>query len=123
MTDRDRILRASILCRGFVHYRKFLQLREDLVYDAQTGDLIGFTNMGSRSNNKVDDLATHALTVYAKSFYGTPGLKFPLAYFATATAKAPQLLLLFGKASDYWKLMASWYVRNMVLLRCVPKYT
>ena len=66
-------------------------VREDLVYDAQTDDLIGFTNMGSQSNNKVDDLATHALTVYAKSFCGTPGLKFPLAYFATVTAKAPQL--------------------------------
>ena len=61
------------------------------MYDAQTDDFIGFTNMGSRSNNKVDDLAIHALTVYAKSFCGTPGLKFPLAYFATVTAKAPQL--------------------------------
>ena len=49
------------------------------MYDAQTDDLIGLTNMGSRSYNKVDDLATHALTVYAKSFCGTPGLKFPLA--------------------------------------------
>ena len=98
-------------------------VREDLVYDAQTDDLIGFTNKGSRSNNKVDDLVTHALTVYAKSFCGTPGLKFPLAYFATVTAKAPQLASIVWESIDYWKLMASWYVRNMVLLRCVPKYT
>ena len=73
-------------------------VREDLVYDAQRGELIGFTNVGTRLNNKVDNLATHALTIYAKSFRGAPGLTFPLIDLATTSKKAPQLASMVSES-------------------------
>ena len=67
-------------------------VRQSLVYDRKTGEMIGFTDLGQRWNNKPNNLATHALQVYVKSVCGTPGLKYPLSYFACDSVKAPHLV-------------------------------
>jgi len=74
-------------------------VKQDLVYNATTGDVVGFVNIGERfdkhSNSK---LASHALTVYAKSFCGNPGLKYPVAYFASDSITGSQLTSIMWEA-------------------------
>lgn len=60
---------------------------------------MGFTDVGNRSNPKQGEIATHALTVYVKSFIGKPGLKYPLLFFASTTVTGYQL------ASIMWEFI------------------
>jgi len=75
-------------------------VKQDLVYNSNSGKLVGFTDIGNRYNQRKGELATHALTVYVKSFCGKPGLKYPIAYFATAALTGGQL------ASIMWESVA-----------------
>ena len=76
-------------------------MKQDLVYEATTGNIIGFTDIGERCNTRWEnELATHAVTLFVKSFCGNPWLKYPLAYFATNSVTGPQL------ASIMWETVA-----------------
>ena len=86
-----------------------VSIKDDLVYDKVTGELVGFVNLG----NDVDDcytirnkeksigtpnIATHALVFMVTSIAAR--LKYSLGYFATTTATADQLFLLMWKAIE-----------------------
>ena len=88
------------VCFKLLTVMLFLIVKQDLVYNATTGALVGFTDLSHRHNPKAETLATHALTVYAKSYSGRPGLKHPLAYFASTAMTGPQL------ASIMWECVA-----------------
>ena len=84
-----------------------VSIKDDLVYDKVTGELVGFVNLG----NDVDDcytiqnkeksigtpnIATHALVFMVTNIAAR--LKYSLGYFATTTATADQLFLFMWKA-------------------------
>ena len=84
-----------------------VSIKDDLVYDKVTGELVGFVNLG----NDVDDcytirnkerstgtpnIATHALVCMVTSIAAR--LKYSLGYFATTIGTADQLFLLMWKA-------------------------
>ena len=78
-----------------------MKIQSDLVFDRNTGDLIGFTdlgepdiNMGTLKNH--DDLATHVLVFYVRGIRSK--LKFSFAYFATKGLVAFQLFPIFWRA-------------------------
>lgn len=74
-------------------------MKQNLVFNNTTGNIIGFTDIGHRLNRHAsEELATHALTLYIKSFCGNPGLKYPLAYFATRSVTGPQLASIMWEA-------------------------
>jgi hypothetical protein len=91
-----------------------VSIKDDLVYDKVTGELVGFVNIGNdvddchvirnkEENIKTANVATHALVFMVTSIASR--LKFSLGYFATTTATADQLFLLMWKAVDCLKHM------------------
>ena len=98
-----KLLKLFIFIRSISYKLKLILflVKQDLVYEAMTGNIIGFTDIGERSNKRSEnELATHALTGYVKSFFGNPGLKYPLAYFAISSVTGPQL------SSILWETIA-----------------
>ncbi|XP_028419012.1 uncharacterized protein LOC114544629 [Dendronephthya gigantea] len=84
-----------------------VSIKDDLVYDQVTGELVGFVNLGKDVDDchvirnkekriKTANVATHALVFMVTSIAAR--LKFSLGYFATTTATADQLFLLMWKA-------------------------
>ena len=84
-----------------------VSIKDDLVYDKVTGELVGFVNIGNDVDDchvirnkeesiKTANVATHALVFMVTSIASR--LKFSLGYFATTTATADQLFLLMWKA-------------------------
>ena len=78
-----------------------MKIQSDLVFDKNTGELIGFTNLGEPDINmgtlkNHDDLATHVLVFYVRAIRSK--LKFSFAYFATKGLVAFQLFPIFWRA-------------------------
>ena len=99
-----------------------IKIKEDLVYDASTGELIGFINLDEVGNaldrlenllseDKVDkkpDRATHMLVVMLRG--ATTNFKFPLVCYPTKTATSPVLFSILWKAIEYVELHAGLHV-------------
>lgn len=84
-----------------------IKIKEDLVYDKHTGELIGYCNLDSIGNqlmnleslvkdNKKNELAKYMLVVMVRSI--TSSLKFPLAGFATNSITADFIYPIIWKA-------------------------
>lgn len=84
-----------------------VKIRENLVYDKHTNELIGFVDLGDPSLNystfkDIDDLATHCLVYYVRGI--ACDLKYALAYFATKGVTASQTMPTFWKAVSVLEL-------------------
>jgi len=91
----------SELERYLVRLFDEMEIQEDLVWDKNTGDLIGFVDQGDINVNyatlkNVQDLASHVLVFMVKSVVNT--LSYSLATFATHGTTARQLYPFFWKA-------------------------
>ena len=78
-----------------------VKLRESLVFDKHSGELIGFVDLGDPDLNystfkDVDKFATHCIVYYIRGI--ASDLKFSLAYFATVGVTAVQIMTTFWKA-------------------------
>ena len=78
-----------------------MKIQENLVWDKNTGDLIGFVDLGDTDLNyatlkKSDEIATHVLVFLVRSIVNP--LKFSFANFATTGATSVQTFPLFWKA-------------------------
>ena len=78
-----------------------MKIRSNLVFDKNTGQLIGFTDLGDSTINyatfeKQDELASHVLAFFIRGL--TTILKFSFFYFATKGVKAFQILPIFWEA-------------------------
>ena len=78
-----------------------MRVMSNLVLDKNTGELIGFADLGDPNLNyglleKADEIATHALAFLVRGV--CTELKFCLAYFATTGVTAAQLMPLFWEA-------------------------
>ena len=78
-----------------------MRVMSNLVLDKNSGELIGFTDLGDPNLNyglleKADEIATHALAFLVRGV--CTELKFCLAYFATTGVTAAQLMPLFWEA-------------------------
>ena len=71
-------------------------VKEDLVYNAATDKIVGFTDLGPNRSTK-EDLATHALQIYIRSI--TSRFSRPFAFFSTKNIKAHSL------ASIFWEVV------------------
>lgn len=78
-----------------------MKVQSQLVFNKNTGDLVGFLDLGDPDINftafdDTKELANHALVFYVRGI--ASDLKFNLAYFATGGLKSYQLMPLFWKA-------------------------
>lgn len=78
-----------------------MKVQANLVFDKNTGELIGFVDLGDPDVNfgtleKQDEIATHALVFLVRGM--CTYLKFSLAYFATNGITSAQLIPLFWEA-------------------------
>ena len=78
-----------------------MKIRSNLVFDKNTGQLIGFTDLGDSTINyatfeKQDELASHVLAFFIRGL--TTNLKFSFSYFATKGVTAFQILPIFWEA-------------------------
>ena len=74
-----------------------MKIQEDLVLDKNTGDLIGFVDLGSELNYfTLQQFASQVLVFLVRSLVSP--LKFSLANFATNNAISVQFFPLFWKA-------------------------
>ena len=78
-----------------------MKIQQNLVFDKQSGELIGYVDLGDSENNfstfdNEDDLATHVMVYYVR---GLPSdLKFALGYFATRNTYSFQIMSTFWEA-------------------------
>ena len=94
-----------------------MKVMENLVLDKNTGELIGFTDLGDPALNfaaleKANSIATHALAFLVRGV--CTELKVGLAHFSTTGATAAQLMPLFWEAvsiletsSNLWVIAAT----------------
>ena len=78
-----------------------MKVMANLVFDKITGELIGYVDLGDPDTNyatldKADDIASHALVFLIRGI--CTELKFSLAYFATSSVTAAQMMPLFWDA-------------------------
>lgn len=78
-----------------------MKVQSNLVLDKDTGELIGFTDLGDLDLNfavldKTDEIATHALAFIVRGV--STQLKFCLAHFSTNGVTASQLMPIFWEA-------------------------
>ena len=78
-----------------------VKVQENLVYNKNNGELIGFVDLGNADLNyscfdDVDQLASHALVYYVRGL--ASDLKFSFAYFATRGVTAYQIMTTFWEA-------------------------
>lgn len=78
-----------------------MKVQEDLVWDKNTGELVGFIDLGNEEINQSvlkenKKLATHIMVFMVKSIKNP--LSFSFANFATDGATASQIFPLFWKA-------------------------
>ena len=91
-----------------------MKIKENLVFDKHTGVLTGFIDLGDSDINclnikdKEESLATHALVFFIRGVI--TNLKYSLAYFATDTATATQIMPLFWEAVAILELECNLWV-------------
>lgn len=89
-----------------------IRIKEDLVYDKHTGELIGFINLDLTGNSILDiehslkdeapKMAKNVLVIMVRGI--ASNLKFPLAHFATAGITADQLFTILWEAVEILEL-------------------
>ena len=84
-----------------------MKIKEDLVFDKYTGELVGFTDLGNSDLNEAcfenaDTIATHILAFHLRGISST--LKFCLAYFPTVCVKGFQIMPIFWEAVSILEL-------------------
>ena len=89
-----------------------MKIQAGLVFDKNTGELIGFVDLGDPDINyaaleKVE-LATHALVLFVRG--SATDLKFTLANFGTKVVTAYQLVPIFWKAIAVLELTCNLWV-------------
>ena len=98
-----------------------MKIQDDLVWDAYTGELIGFADLGDPDLNyatlkNTNELATHLLVFLIHSIVNL--LAYSFATFATSRVTAFQLL------STFWKAVAVLEVTcNMKVIAAVADST
>ena len=78
-----------------------MKIQSDLVFNRNTGKLVGFTDLGEPDINigtlkDFDDLASHVLVFYLRGI--ACDLKYSFSYFATKDLVAFQLMPIFWRA-------------------------
>ena len=78
-----------------------VKIKENLVFDKYSGNLIGCVDFGDpelnfSSFNDVNDVATHVLVYYVRGL--ASNLKFSLAYFGTKGVTSYQIMPTFWEA-------------------------
>ena len=77
-----------------------MKIRSDLVFDKNTGDLIGFTDLGdpvlNYSQLETESIASHVLVFLLQGL--STKLKFSFGFFATKNVTSIQLVSLFWEA-------------------------
>ena len=78
-----------------------MKIKENLVYDKYSGDLVGYVDLGDPDTNyssfeNADSLATHVLVFYVRGL--ASDLKFELGYFGTNGALQHQIMTRFWRA-------------------------
>ena len=78
-----------------------MKIKEDLVFDKYTGELVGFTDLGDDDLNfacleNMDTVAKHVLAFHLRGV--SSNLKFCLAHFPTNCIKGFQIMPLFWEA-------------------------
>ena len=78
-----------------------MKIPSNLVFDKNTGQLTGFTDLGDSTINyatfeKQDELAFHVLAFFIRGL--TTNSKFSFSYFATKSVTAFQILPAFWEA-------------------------
>ena len=91
----------------FVTLMDEMKIRENLVWNKHTGDLIGYVDFGDTELNyailqKSTDIATHVLVFLLRSVVNP--FKFNLANFATTGATSSQMFPLLWKAISICEL-------------------
>ena len=106
--NKDIIQELSTIVSPFQENEKYgiilldeMKIKEDLVLDKHTEDLIGFVDLGDPELNfatlkKSNELVSHVLVFLLRSIVNP--LKFSFANFATTKAKSTKLFALFWKA-------------------------
>ena len=82
-----------------------MKIGSNLVFDKNTGQLIGFTDLGDSITNyatfeKQDNLASHVLAFFIRGL--TTNLKFSFSYFATKAVTAFKMLATNILGSSYF---------------------
>ena len=90
-----------------------MTLKSNLVFDRNTSELIGFTDLGDPDLNfatldNCDDLATHTLVFMARGI--CTKLKYCMSYFATVNVTSYQLFSLFWEAVFILELKCNLWV-------------
>ena len=90
-----------------------MKIRSNLVYDKESGELIGFVDLGDPDVNystlqKENELATHALVFFVRGL--ATDLNFNLAYFATTGITSYQLFPLFWESVSILELTVNLWV-------------
>ena len=110
----------KVQTEGFLDVQRYVTLAFDemkvqsgLVWDKNTGELIGYIDLGDSNLNYMclqegDDLASHALVIYERGLAND--LKFPLANFATGGVTSSQLVPIFWKAVSVLELTCNLWV-------------
>ena len=81
-----------------------MKIRENLVFDRYTDELIGFVDLGDPQKNYADFGDGEVIAKYACIFYVrgiASSLKFSLAYFATTGILSHQIMSLFWEGVSY----------------------
>ena len=86
-----------------------MKIKEDLVYNKQTNQVIGFVSLGAtvkqlqelescNTNRKIKDVATHVLQFMVRALVGK--LDYPLAHFSASALSGEQLFSLMWEAIE-----------------------
>ena len=89
-----------------------MKIQAGLVFDKNSGELIGYTDLGDPDVNysclKQAEIASHVLVFYIRGL--ASDLKFPLANFATTGITSNQLVPIFWKAVAVLELKCNLWV-------------
>lgn len=105
-----------LYCRRYVSLlHDEMQIRADLVFDAKTGELVGFINKpSSEKASERDELATHVLVFYVVGINSK--LSMSLGFFPTKCASSASLYTRFWQAVGFLELKCGLKVRVIVWL-------
>ena len=91
--------------RYFVLAMDEMKIQEDLMWDKNTGDLIGFVDLGDTELIMEHSRASHVLVFLLRSMINP--IKFSFGNFATTSASSFQLFPLFWKAVSILELQCN----------------
>ena len=101
-----------------------MKIRSNLVYHKESGELIGFVDLGDPDVNystlqEENELATHAFVFFVRGL--ATDLSFNLAYFAKTGITSYQLFPLFWKAVSILELTVNLWVTGTCCDGASPK--